>query len=127
MTRSWIVAGAAFGGLAVVAGAFGAHALRARLPADALAVFETGARYLMYHALALIALGVVRATAADGSAPAARTLDAAGWAFLGGSAVFSGSLFLLALTGVRAYGAVTPFGGVSLIVGWALFAWGARR
>jgi len=104
----------------VLAGAFGAHALRGRLPAEALQTLETGARYLMYHALAL--LFVSRAAMAPGIS---RTVPTAGWLFTAGAPIFSGSLFALALTGVRAWGAITPIGGVCLLAGWASLAWGA--
>lgn len=103
--------------IAVTAGAFGAHALRVRLPADQLAVFETGARYQTYHALGLLAVAWV---VSRGSAPQAAW---AGWLFLAGTVLFSGSLYLLALTGVRWWGVVTPLGGVAFIAGWASLAW----
>ena len=104
--------GAFLGGTAVMAGAFGAHALRDRLSERMLEVFETGVRYQMHHALALLALAA--------SAPlwqSGWTL-AACWAWLAGVVLFSGSLYVLALTNLRAIGAVTPLGGVALIVGW---------
>lgn len=113
--------GAAFGGLAVVLGAFGAHALRSSLSPDDLATFEIGVRYQMYHALGLLA--VAWATTQWESA----AVTAAGWAFVIGIAVFSGSLYTLVLTGQRWLGAVTPVGGVAFIVGWALLAWAALR
>ncbi len=99
-------------GAAVALGAFGAHALRARVSPDLLAVFESGVRYQMYHALALIAisLGATRWSAAH--------LTAAGWLFVAGVVLFSGSLYLLTLTGVRWWGAVTPLGGVAFLAGW---------
>jgi len=103
---------------AVAAGAFAAHALRMRLPADLLAVFETGARYQMYHAV-----GLILAALAYGRWGAA-SLVWAGWFFLAGTVIFSGSLYTLSLTGIRWLGAVTPIGGVCFLVGWALFAWG---
>ena len=105
--------------LAVAAGAFGAHALRARLDPEALAVFETGARYQMYHALALF---VVAWAAARWSSPQALW---AGWLFVVGTVLFSGSLYLLAFTGARWWGAVTPFGGVAFLAGWGALAWAA--
>ncbi|MGH8590797.1 MAG: DUF423 domain-containing protein [Gammaproteobacteria bacterium] len=113
MTLRIQVALAAISGfVAVAAGAFGAHFLKARLAPDALQIFETGARYQMYHALALLAVACVtaRAPSAFGSA--------AGWLFVAGTVVFSGSLYALALTGWRGLGAVTPFGGVALLVAW---------
>jgi uncharacterized membrane protein YgdD (TMEM256/DUF423 family) len=113
--------GGLFGGLAVVAGAFGAHGLRGRLPADLLSAFETGARYQMYHALALLAVALLLERRP--SAP----LRAAGWCLAGGTVVFSGSLYLLALTGATWWGAVTPLGGIALIAGWGLVAYGLWR
>jgi uncharacterized membrane protein YgdD (TMEM256/DUF423 family) len=119
--RFWLAAGAISAGLAVAAGAFGAHALRARLsPAD-LATFETGARYQMYHALALIAV----AWAAERAPSSAATL--AGWCFVVGTVLFSGSLYLLALSGVRWLGVITPLGGVAFLAGWAALATAAMR
>jgi uncharacterized membrane protein YgdD (TMEM256/DUF423 family) len=107
--------------LAVAAGAFGAHALRERLAADRLAVFETAARYQMYHALALLVAGWAVARWPGGAAVAA------GWLFVAGTLVFSGSLYLLTLTGARWLGAITPLGGLAFILGWAALAWAALR
>ncbi|HEX8274499.1 MAG TPA: DUF423 domain-containing protein [Longimicrobiaceae bacterium] len=121
MAKTFWVLGCLFGMTAVAAGAFGAHALRARLPADLLAVFETGARYQMYHALALLAVAWAAERWPSGAAVAA------GWAFVAGIVVFSGSLYVLALSGVRWLGAVTPLGGVAFLAGWALLAWTAWR
>jgi uncharacterized membrane protein YgdD (TMEM256/DUF423 family) len=114
MNRTWAGIAAINGGLAVMAGAFAAHGLKAHLSSDALSVFETGARYHMYHALAM-------ALAAQ---MAARR---AAWAFLAGILLFSGSLYLLALTGITVLGAVTPFGGLCFIAGWGLLAWAAFK
>ena len=109
--------GAVFAGLAVAAGAFGAHMLRPVLDATMLGAFETGARYQMYHALALCLLaGIAERN------PTLR-VAAVGWLFLTGMLLFSGSLYVLALSGVRWVGAFTPFGGAALITGWALLAW----
>lgn len=119
--RLWIVLGAASAFLSVAAGAFGAHALKARLPAELLIVFETGARYHMYHSLGLIAVGLVA------HARPSPLLSAAGWAMVAGIVLFSGSLYALALTGVRALGAITPLGGVGFLAGWLLLAVGAWR
>ena len=116
-----MVWGALSAALAVAAGAFGAHALRARLAADLLAVFETAARYQMYHALGLLA---VAAALARWPTPSVR---AAGWLFLTGTLHFSGSLYLLALTGTRWLGAITPLGGLCFIIGWLVFALGVAR
>jgi uncharacterized membrane protein YgdD (TMEM256/DUF423 family) len=107
------------GFLGVALGAFGAHALEARLSPDMLAVFETGARYHMYHVLALMAAAWLW------SRWPSRIFATAGWLFVAGILVFSGSLYLLALTGVRALGAVTPLGGLAFLAGWLCLAWGA--
>lgn len=113
--------GSVLAGLAVLFGAFGAHALRARLtPAD-LATFEIGVRYQMYHALALLAVAWAMSRW-EGTG-----LVVAGWLFVGGITVFSGSLYVLVLTGQRWLGAITPIGGVALIVGWGVLAWTALR
>lgn len=106
--------------LSVAAGAFGAHGLRPRIAPELLAAFETGARYQMFHALALIAVGLL-ASRAKGA-----TLNVAGAAFVAGTVLFSGSLYLLALTGERWMGAITPLGGIALLAGWAALAWGAK-
>lgn len=119
--RIFLVAGALSAAISVAAGAFGAHALRARLPADLQAVFETGARYQMYHAVGL-ALAAWAASRFPGAAAAW-----AGWLFLAGTLLFSGSLYALALTGVRTLGAVTPFGGLAFIAGWIALALAALR
>ena len=118
--RTFVRLGALSAAIAVAAGAFGAHALRERLAPELLQVFETGARYQMYHALGLLAVAWA-ATRTD--APAVRR---AGWLFAAGTLLFSGSLYLLALTGHRWLGAVTPFGGVAWIAGWAILAWSFR-
>ena len=118
--RLFAFLGALNAGLAVAAGAFGAHALKRRLPVDMQAVFETGARYHMFHALGLFAIAWLAARNAPMS-------TAAGWALQVGIVLFSGSLYLLALTGQRWLGAVTPLGGLAFLVGWALAAYGALR
>jgi uncharacterized membrane protein YgdD (TMEM256/DUF423 family) len=105
----------------VAAGAFGAHALRARLAPDLLAVFETAARYQMYHALALLAVAW-----AVGRWPGP-LLAWAGWLFVAGTLLFSGSLYALALSSVRWLGAITPLGGVCFLAGWLCLALAARR
>jgi uncharacterized membrane protein YgdD (TMEM256/DUF423 family) len=119
--RRWFVAGALAAGLGVVLGAFGAHGLRSRVTPELLAVFETGVRYQMYHALALLAVAW-----AAGRWPAGR-FAAAGWLFVTGIVLFSGSLYLMTLTGTRWLGAITPFGGVALIAGWAVLGLAALR
>jgi uncharacterized membrane protein YgdD (TMEM256/DUF423 family) len=120
MDRLFATLGALSAFLAVGAGAFGAHALRARLPADLLAVFETGARYQMYHALGLFAVAWA-VTRWPGPWPVR-----AGWLFLAGTLLFSGSLYGLALSGVRWLGAVTPLGGLCFLAGWLCLALAAR-
>ena len=121
MTRLFIILGAVSGAIGVAAGAFGAHALRATLDARMLAVYETGARYQMYHALALVAV------AWAGERWPGRLVAGSGWLFITGTALFSGSLYGLALTGVGAFGAVTPFGGACFIAGWLCLAAGTAR
>ena len=112
----WVCAGAIFAAFGVGAGAFGAHALKARLTPEYLAVFEVGVKYQMYHALALIALGLV-ATRIESTA-----IKVSGFAFIGGTLLFSGSLYALVLSGEKSLGMVTPVGGVALIVGWLALA-----
>jgi uncharacterized membrane protein YgdD (TMEM256/DUF423 family) len=107
--------------IGVAAGAFGAHALRARLAPDLLAVFETGARYQMYHAFGLLAVAWAM-TRWPG--PLAQW---AGWLFLAGTILFSGSLYALALSGIRWLGAITPLGGAAFLAGWACLVLAARR
>jgi uncharacterized membrane protein YgdD (TMEM256/DUF423 family) len=121
MDRVFLALGALSALVSVAAGAFGSHALKDRLSPDLLGVFEVGVRYEMYHALGLVA--VAWATARWPGSVAA----AAGWLFLAGTVLFSGSLYALALSGVRALGAVTPFGGLAFLVGWALLAWTALK
>lgn len=119
----WLRAGAILGALAVAAGAFGAHALRDRLSAPMLAIFETAARYQVYHALALVAVGLLAA----GKGSSRGVTDIAGGCFLAGTLVFAGTLYGLALGGPRWLGAITPIGGTALIVGWIALAVAARR
>jgi uncharacterized membrane protein YgdD (TMEM256/DUF423 family) len=119
--RLFFVFGAGSAFLAVAAGAFGAHALRARLAPDLLAVFETAARYQMYHALGLVAVAWA-ASRWPGVLP-----QWAGWLFVAGTVLFSGSLYALALSGVRWLGAVTPLGGVAFLAGWTCLAVAAWR
>jgi len=121
MVGGWYATGAALCGLGVLLGAFGAHGLRGRLTPDMLAVFETGVRYHLIHGLALIAVawGVSRWPTI--------IMTAAGWFFVAGILLFSGSLYALSITGVRWWGAVTPIGGVCFTVGWLALALGAMR
>jgi uncharacterized membrane protein YgdD (TMEM256/DUF423 family) len=107
---------------AVAAGAFGAHALKARLAPDAMVVYHTAVQYHFWHGLGLLAVGLLLLHKPD-SVP----LAVAAWLFAAGIALFSGSLYALALTGVRSLGAVTPVGGVAFLGGWAALAWAAWR
>ena len=117
----WLLLAAINGFLAVAAGAFGAHGLQGKLDAAALQVFETAARYHMYHALAMgLAAVLTRPPRLSGAAMAAAL-------FLAGIVLFSGSLYGLALTGQRWLGMVTPFGGVAFLAGWAMLGYAALR
>ena len=116
MSSGWFGVGAIAGAIGVLLGAFGAHGLKSRVDADMLAVFETGVRYHMYHALALLAVGWA-ATRWPGT-----WVNASGWLFLVGIVVFCGSLYVMTLTGARWLGAITPLGGVAFISGWIALA-----
>ena len=116
MSRTFFFLGAVSGFIAVAAGAFGAHSLRDRLTPEYVSVFETGARYQMYHALALLAVAWVIERGGGTSA------QWAGWLFVIGTLLFSGSLYGLALTGIRWMGAITPLGGVAFLAGWVCLA-----
>lgn len=122
MTRIFLGVGAILGGLSVAAGAFGAHALRQKLSERAIEIFQTGVHYQMYHALALLLVALLLGRAET----AQPTLVAAGFAFIAGVAIFSGSLYALSLTNIKWLGAITPVGGVAFMVGWgclAIAAW----
>ena len=119
MDRAFFIMGAVLAAVGVAAGAFGAHALRGRLPPEMLSVFETGVRYHLIHALGLL-LVAWATTRWPGQA-----VNAAGWLFLAGTVLFSGSLYALSLSGIRVLGAITPLGGVAFIAGWFALAWGA--
>jgi len=116
---NWIFLGALGGALAVIAGAFGAHGLADRLSPRELQLWETAARYLMYGSFALLGVGLL------GAQRPRPGVAAAGWCLLAGSAIFSGTVFALALGGPRWLGAVTPVGGALLIAGFLIFAWSA--
>ncbi|WP_199305914.1 DUF423 domain-containing protein [Pseudanabaena sp. FACHB-2040] len=118
MFRVFLAIASLLGGLGVAAGAFASHALRDQLTERMLAVFETGVRYQMYHALALGGVALLLARSEVGSG----WLTAAGWAFIAGVMIFSGSLYALSLSSVKWLGAVTPLGGVALIAGWGCLA-----
>ena len=119
--RSVLVLAALLLFVAVALGAFGAHALKARVTPDLLAVWQTAVQYHAWHALALLAAGVLLLARPDAS------VGLAVWLFVAGIVLFSGSLYALVVTGARGLGAVTPFGGVAFLAGWLAFAWGAWR
>ena len=121
MQRIFFILGALSGCMAVAAGAFGAHGRKQRISDEMLVVFETGARYQMYHALALLATAWA-CTRWPGLAT-----TSAGWLLLAGTVIFSGSLYVMALTGQRWLGAVTPLGGLAFLAGWLCLAWAAFR
>jgi len=121
MDRFFLIIGAVSASIGVATGAFGAHALRARLDPRQLEVWDTASRYQLYHALALIAAAWVVSRWPGSLA------NASGWLFLAGTLLFSGSLYALTLSGVRALGAITPIGGVCLIAGWLCLALAAVR
>lgn len=112
----WVFLGTIFGFFSVAIGAFGAHGLKSKVSTDLMNTFETGVRYQMYHALALILLGLIA-----NFFPSA-LLDWSGWFLVAGIVVFSGSLYLLVITGANAFGAITPFGGLCLMAGWFFLA-----
>jgi uncharacterized membrane protein YgdD (TMEM256/DUF423 family) len=121
MTQIFLSLAAIFGGLSVAAGAFASHALRERLSERSLLIFETGARYQMYHALALLAVAILLLRI-ESPPP---SLVASGWLFIIGIAIFSGSLYALSLTDVKYLGAITPLGGAAFIAGWCALAFAA--
>ena len=117
MHKNFLLIAAIFGFLGVAFGAFGAHGLRSRLSPEMLGVFEVGVRYQMYHVFALLAVA-----AAAGHFGPLRLLTIAGWSFIVGIVIFSGSLYALALTGTGMFGAITPIGGLAFLIGWACLA-----
>lgn len=117
MTRIFLAIASALGGISVILGAFASHALKDRLSERALAIWETGTKYQMYHALALIAIALL-----IDRFPNSRLLMVAGYAFISGVVIFSGSLYGLSLSGIKWLGAITPLGGVAFIIGWACLA-----
>ena len=121
MDRVFFFLGSVSAFIAVALGAFAAHGLKERLDAGMLATFEVGVRYQMYHALALLAVAWAQ-TRWRGA-----VLTTGGWLFVAETVIFSGSLYVLALTGVRWLGAITPLGGLALLGGWACLAWAAVR
>jgi uncharacterized membrane protein YgdD (TMEM256/DUF423 family) len=125
MKQNWIVVGALSGAIAVGLGAFGAHGLAERLDTRQLEVWRTAVHYQMFHAVVLLALGLMARGA--GSAQRSRALAGAGWALLAGTVGFCGSLYGLALGGPALLGPITPLGGAAFIVGWVLLAWAGRK
>ena len=121
MSRLWLSLAAVYGLTGVLLGAFGAHALRARLSPDLLAVWKTAVEYQFYHAFALALVGLLLRGAAD------RALDVSGLCFSAGVVVFSGSLYALALNNVRVLGAITPIGGLLFIAGWSVLLYALTR
>jgi uncharacterized membrane protein YgdD (TMEM256/DUF423 family) len=121
--KLFLVLGALAGAAGVALGAFGAHALKARLTPDQLAVWQTAVQYHIWHALALVAIGIIVSAALPGST----ALRWAGWLMVAGLVLFSGSLYVLVLSGARWLGAVTPFGGTAWIAAWLLLAWAVLR
>lgn len=118
MDRFFFIAGSISAFLGVALGAFAAHGLKTKLSPEMFDIFEVGGRYHMYHALALLAVAWASSRWPVGS------VTAAGWLFLIGTIIFSGSLYLLSLTGLRWLGAITPIGGLAFLIGWILLAWG---
>lgn len=116
LSRLFLFLGGINAALVVILGAFGAHALKARLSPEMMTIYHTGIQYHLFHALGLLAVGLAAAWMPD-SAP----LKWSGWLMLAGVILFSGSLYLLSLTGHRWLGAVTPFGGVAFIAAWLMF------
>ncbi|KYC35204.1 hypothetical protein WA1_08580 [Scytonema hofmannii PCC 7110] len=121
MIRIFLSLAAILGGLSVASGAFASHALREKISERSLEIFEVGARYQMYHALALLAVAILL-TRTDSQSP---TLLASGWLFIIGITIFSGSLYALSLSGVKSLGAIAPLGGAALIAGWGALAFAA--
>ncbi|MFN3335577.1 MAG: DUF423 domain-containing protein [Caldilinea sp.] len=122
MERTFFIIASLFGGLSVALGAFGAHALRGRIEESLLANYQTGVSYMFYHSLALLAVAWALSRWPASSLPVWT-----GWLFVVGIVVFSGSLFVMAFTGLRWLGAITPIGGVAFIAGWLLLALTAWR
>ena len=118
MTQFFLTIAAIFGGLSVAGGAFGAHALREKISDRSLEIFETSARYQMYHALALLLVAMLMSRLENPPT----TLLVSGWVFIIGVVIFSGSLYALSLTGIKSLGAVAPLGGLALMLGWAALA-----
>ena len=121
MDKLFAITGGVSALLGVIAGAFGAHGLRDRVSPEMLEIFETAVRYQMYHAFGLLFTAWAVSRWPDAIPPSA------GWAFIAGTVLFSGSLYVLSLAGVRWLGAVTPLGGVAFVIGWLLLVYGIYR
>ena len=119
MDRTFLLLGAVAAFLAVTLGAFGAHGLRGRLTPEMLAVFQTGVQYHLYHALALVLVSAIMGRLSGW------LIQTAGWCFAAGIVLFSGSLYVLAISGVTIFGAITPIGGLAFLIGWACLAFAA--
>ena len=128
MDRFFFTSGAIAAFIAVALGAFGAHSLRTKLTPEMLNIFEVGVRYQMYHALGLIAVAWAMSRWPDvGTGRDLSLLNYAGWAFIAGIVIFSGSLYILSITGIRWFGAITPIGGLAFLLGWAILVWSINR
>ena len=121
MQKTFLIIGSLFAFLSVLAGAFGSHALRQKLSVDMLHAFEIGARYQMYHALSLFGIAGVLSVYTHS------LIECGGWIIILGTLIFSGSLYMLALSGIKGWGAVTPIGGTLLLLGWFLIALGIGK
>ena len=121
MDRFFFVSGALAAFIAVALGAFGAHSLKDRLSPEMLNIFDVGVRYHMYHALGLLAVAWAIARWPEAS------LNAAGWAFIVGIVIFSGSLYILSIFDIRWLGAITPLGGLAFLIGWAILVWSVAK
>ena len=122
MAKTFVFLGSISAFLAVAMGAFGAHALRHRLTADMLAIYQTGVQYHLFHALGLVAVGLLAQWM-----PQSGYLKWSGWLMLAGIVLFSGSLYTLTMSGIRGLGSITPFGGAAFLVAWALMALAAVK
>ena len=121
MERFFFIAGSLVAFLGVALGAFAAHSLKSRFTPDMLDIFEVGVRYQMYHGFGLFVVAWASSRWPDSN------FNAAGWSFIVGIIIFSGSLYLLSLTGIRWLGAITPAGGIAFLIGWAILIWTAGR
>lgn len=123
--KFFIQTGSILGALSVMVGAFGAHAFKTMLEASGRAdTFETAVKYQFYHALALVLIGVLLQNT---SVYAAKWYNWSGYSLLAGTIIFSGALYIICFTGIKAFGAIAPIGGTLMIVGWALMFWGASK